>query len=311
VDPAILRCIDERNAIPSAPHIVTRLYEIATDPSCTADRVARLLATDAGVVTDLLRLANSALFGGARRVLSVAEAVVRLGTLQVRSLVVSRALVQLLHDDARCLIDRTDFWRRSLATAALAARFASHHAHVARELGFTAGLLSDVGVLILCRALPEEYAPLAELYATLRGEELRKRERDVLGVAHAEVGALALERWRLPEALIAAVRERSPGPAPLTAALSGLLDGAHELARALCERQPSGCLRELCSWALERADVSPSALAGMLPQIEADIADLAATLRIEVLQRGASANLIATLAVPWVAAPAQPCAASR
>ena len=82
--------------------------------------VVKLLSTDPGIVTDLLRLANSSLFGGRQKITSLADAFTRLGVRRVRTLIVGRSMISSISNDRNILIDTSYFWRRSLATAVLA-----------------------------------------------------------------------------------------------------------------------------------------------------------------------------------------------
>jgi HD-like signal output (HDOD) protein len=217
---------------------------------------------------------------------TISDALVRLGMRQVRALVVARSMIGAMGQGPPT-IDLSYFWRRSLATGVLASRLVEGVAPTQRDRAFIAGLLCDVGVLILARAIPERYSPIAASYAPQRSDDLVIRERELLGVTHAEVSALALQRWSLPEELTLAVQHHHAEPAaPLpdgVGRIARLLSGADEIARLLCEAPQADVVRERCAWATDRIGLSVSVLPAVLKQVEGDIADLAAALRVELI----------------------------
>ncbi len=288
MNPEILHQFDQKQVIPSAPHIVSRLLEITSDPNYRNEDVVKLLSTDAGIASDVLRLANSALLSAGRKIASVSEAIVRLGIRQVRMLVVSRGMIDAVNARKIRTIDMSYFWRRSLATGVLASRIAEEVTRVSRDHAFTAGLLCDVGVLVLAQALPDKYAKVAELYAPRHGDDMVLQEIEHFGGSHADVSAVALERWSLPAELIAAVRyhhtTKMPADAPEhVTRLARILNGAGEIARFLCESRSKAVVRSMCLWAIETIGIKPQALQKVIKSVEADIEELAKPLRIDVV----------------------------
>lgn len=302
MDPVILQCIEHRSAIPSAPQIVTRLAEITNDPNYRVAEVVKLLSTDAGITADILRLANSALFGGSRKIATISDAVVRLGIRQVRSLVVGRALIDALNTVRSPLVDMGYFWRRSLATAVLAARLSERTTRGPHESAFTCGLLCDIGVIILARAVPEKYGPLAEAYPRQRGLDLELRESELLGLTHADVGALAIERWALPEEMSLCIRHHHRAPSKYlpdsTGRLARTLCGSNEIARVLCQEVDPTRTRESCAWAMERIELPQRSLGDVLEQVQTDVSDLSSALFVEGIAPEAFGRITAELSPP-------------
>ncbi|TWT44755.1 HDOD domain protein [Phycisphaerae bacterium RAS1] len=287
MNPEIIKQIESSGTIPSPPQIVARLLQVTRDPDYKQSDVVRLLSSDAGVVSDILRLANSVLLGGGRKLASIDDALVRLGIRRVRTMVIGRSMIDQVNTGRHCEIDTSYYWRRSLATGVLAARFAEQITGVQRDAAFMAGLLCDVGVVILARAMPPAYHPAAECYAPRRAEDLVNTELDSVGLAHPEVSAWALEKWGLPPEIVTAVRyhhsEALPEtPAPVTRT-AGILNGASELARLLCESSNKPAVRGVCTWAAGKAGLPLSALSSVLRHIEADVTELAGHLRVDVI----------------------------
>lgn len=287
MNPEILKTIESRSAIPSLPTVVFRLIEITNDPNFKQQEVIKLLSTDPGIVTDLLRLANSALFGGRQRIGTLAEAFTRLGVRRVRTLIVGRSMITAIGNERSLLVDTSYFWRRSLATAVLASRFAANLAPEQRDLAFLGGLLCDVGVIVLSRAFPDRYEIAAKSYAPLGGDGFISREMELVGATHADVSAEALRQWMLPQELTDAIllhHTSDPvGVAPGVATIARYLNAAADIGRLLCEIAPPDVIATACRHATACAGISLENLADLLPTIESDISELAAALRVDVI----------------------------
>lgn len=297
----IQRLIGQSQAIPSVPQVVARLLEVAADPDYKRCDVVRAISSDAGAAADVLRLANSSLFGGVSKVASLDQAVGRLGLTRVRELVIVRSLASGLKVSTP--IDRSYFWRRSLATGVLAARFAAALPGFSRDEALLAGLLADVGVAVLANAIPDEYSPIAAAYAPHGGGGLVCREREALTLTHAEVSAAALERWSLAETLVSAVRhhhddalgearESTPGQ---SAEFAGVLEAAGDLARLLCEAPTAAAVRDTCQLVTRRTELDPAAIPEMLGRVEPEIAELADLLRFPVIHSRVYSIIAATV----------------
>ena len=284
---AIQQQIQTSNAIPSAPGIVARLYALTSNPNYAQKEVAHLLESDPGCVAALLRLANSSHFGGVRKIANVAEAITRLGIRQVRSMVAARAMVDSFSGKAPQGLDISYFWRRSLATATVSSRLAEQQKSIPRDLAFTGGLLCDIGVIILGRAAPAQYAPLCAKYAPHQSEWLAVREFELLGFTHATVSAMALEQWGLPPELVTAVRHHHSEPpadtSEVASSLAHLFDCSSEVGRVLCEAMDAKVAVDACIKAMQRLGQEPASLRRVLPLVEADISELATALQVDVI----------------------------
>ncbi|MFQ5489967.1 MAG: HDOD domain-containing protein [Phycisphaerae bacterium] len=283
----ILDAVRRSDAIPSMPQIVTRLLEITKDPNYEQKDVVSLLSTDPGVASDVLRLANSALFGVTRKVGSLNQAVALLGMKRVRTMVVGRCMADRVNAGANSQLDSSYYWRRSVTTAALSAQFADQVIPQRREEAFMSGLLSDIGVVVLAKAFPTEYGPVAESYSPLNSAGLIEREQDALGVTHAEISALVLERWMLPEDMVSAIRHHHDRPLPeLTepaTKLAGIVGGSSDVARLLCEAPDKNIIHTVCTEAMQVVGLNVETLQHALEKIEPVIGELAEILRIDVI----------------------------
>lgn len=283
-----LELLKRSAAVPSVPHVVTRFLEITQDPGFEFDDLADLLSSDPGIASEVLRWSNSALFGVRRKVTSLRQALTLLGLKRIRSLVLSRYMVQSVGSGHKGGIDMSYAWRRSLASAVLAARFADVLLPSKREEAFISSLLADIGVVILADALHKRYQPVAEHYRPCQPYDLVDLEHEAVGVTHADVSALVLEHWQLPELIARAVRYHHAWPLDEdmpedVATLARITNGSGRLGKILCEKPRPGEVGPTCVQAMELVGLEMSVLVGTLDKIEADVQELAEILCVDVI----------------------------
>jgi len=192
--------------LPSLPQLYLQIADALQSPNATAQRIAELASQDPALSAKLLQLSNSAFFGFSHKVFSVDEAVQVLGVGIIQSLALAVPLFSAF--DRRKFPDFPieQLWHHSVQTGMLARQIFNEQladSHLA-EQAFAAGVLHDVGKLILADGLPEEYARVfAESRATRT--PLFEVERQHFQATHAEVGAYLLALWGLPIPLVEAV----------------------------------------------------------------------------------------------------------
>lgn len=197
----------------SLPTVCERLAEVVNDPLCSYRDVARIIGEDPGLTARLLHLANSGFYGFPTKIDTITRAVTIIGTHQLRDLALATRVVDLFDVAGDHALSLDAFWRHSVACGVAARILATCRREVNVEHYFIAGLLHDVGRLVMVTELPERFhALIAESAA--EGELLYKVERRRLGFDHADVGAALLRYWNLPESLAIAVgAHHRPRPA--------------------------------------------------------------------------------------------------
>jgi HD-like signal output (HDOD) protein len=283
-----LEAIKRSASIPSMPMVATRCYEMTQDAFCDYTKLVELLSTDPGIAADVLRLSNSALFGVTRQVGSLRQAITLLGVKRIRELVLTRYLVQKMQTLPAGPIDLNYYWRRSLATAILAAKFAEALLPKQRDEAFIGGLLADVGVVVLAAALPRQYAPVAERYRPHESDDWLQGEYNLMGVNHGEVSAMVMEQWNLPADLVAAVRYHHATEVAMDQQGAGdlmarIIGGAGAIARILAETSEVHMAVEACTKAMGRVNLNVNVLIKALDGIEAEIQRMAELLQVEIM----------------------------
>lgn len=194
--------------IPPLPHVVGELLtELQAEETTTAAKLESLILRDPALAAKTLRVVNSAYYGLSRKVLNIGQAVVILGTQQLRNLLMSLAAVSMLQ--ARTAKQRAlqkTFWEHSLATAICAELVCRKKGLAPKdcEVAFVGGLLHEIGRLFLFTHLPDTYHKVAD-YAISNNHRLSEVEASVLGISHDEVGLELSRLWQFPETLEAFV----------------------------------------------------------------------------------------------------------
>jgi len=195
----------------SMPGVYFRVRELVDDPDSGMADLARVLSTDPALSARLLRLANSAFFGLGARIDTVSKAVNLLGMLQVHDLVLATSITRTFANLSSRVMDMPRFWRRSVHCGVLARQLASACNVLDGERLFVAGLLHDLGHLLMYQHIPQP-AQAAALEAQREGLPLFRVERGLLGFDYAQVGAALMRAWNLPRGLQEAT-EFHPEPA--------------------------------------------------------------------------------------------------
>ncbi len=224
--------LDRVDELPPLPAVAARIMSMADEERTSALDLAQVISTDQALTAKLIRVSNSAYYGFARRVSTVREAVLVLGFKQVRQLVVGASVMNgfkrnwALDDGA---FDLDLFWGHSVATA-VGAEAIAKATHTARpEDAFTAGILHDIGRLVICQVMPTEFAS-AVSRAKQSHTSLHETERELTGYDHAEVGRALGERWRFPWHLAEAIATHHDESLQPADGLGGVIAQANRLA---------------------------------------------------------------------------------
>jgi HD-like signal output (HDOD) protein len=198
--------------LPPSPTLLNELLGLFRDPDRDIDRVVELLSHDPSLTAEILRKCNGAFFGGAPAS-DMFEAVSRIGFYEVYCMVVALfgAKTKALPGVGNAL-DASKLWKHTVVTAVAGSTIAIRTDHP-QGAAFTAGLLHDIGKLVLASAERYRYGEILE-DAKLSGLSHHEAEQVAYGTNHAEIGGLLLERWKLPSEVYEAVRHHhDPGQA--------------------------------------------------------------------------------------------------
>jgi len=192
--------------LPSLPELYLEITEALQSPNTSAQRIAEIASQDPGITAKLLQLSNSAFFGFSREIFSVAEAVQLLGVSVIQSLALAVPIFSAFSRNKCPAFHIDQAWEHSLQTGLIARRIYSQHLtdSLMGEQAFCAGILHDVGKVILAEGLPEKYAVALQQSEATR-HSIGKIEYDLFQATHADVGGYLLALWGLPIPLVEAV----------------------------------------------------------------------------------------------------------
>lgn len=190
--------LGENQELSSLPQTMIEVLRVARDEHSTAGELAEVILRDPALTTKILRIVNSPYFGAGRKIGSMTQAVVTMGMRQVTALALSWSVYRMAKD-WKSAVDQRRFWRHSLEVAIAARLIAEKTGHPNAEESFVAGLLHDIGLLVLEKSFPEKFARLWNL--SRQEKDLCDLEQDIWGTNHARVGEFLLRQWHIPDVI--------------------------------------------------------------------------------------------------------------
>ncbi len=185
------------NNIPSVPHIIHEVSHLIGDPKTSASILGKIISKDQGLVTKILTVANSPLYGIPRRVSTIDFAIVVLGFEQIKNIVIALSMMETLKTMGDRKFQQKKYWLHSIITAIAAQRIADDLGYQTSGEAFTAGLLHDLGILVIYKVFNKEYKQIIDSIKS-EGIPFLEAEEKYLGVTHQEVGGFLIDKWNLP-----------------------------------------------------------------------------------------------------------------
>ncbi len=217
--------------IPTLPTVVMRAMEVLQNPASGADDVQEVIARDPAISAKILRVANSAFFGFARRVGTIGEAAGILGFVNLQGMILGLGAFDSLRTGR---LNLANLWRHSVTTAT-AARLLAERLGRRPDEAFTAGILHDIGKLIFAVQAGADYQRVINLERTAGASSL-EAERTLLEFTHPEVGEMVAQRWNLPPRYVAAIaHHHAPAAAGEEASFAALIGLANQAAHAIAD----------------------------------------------------------------------------
>ncbi len=192
--------LDETAAAVSAPHVYARLTEAIANPRGSTALIAEIISEDAALTARLLRLVNSAFYGFPFPVDTVSRAVMLVGTQQISDLALATSVMTTFDGIPDDLVDMESFWLHNVATGVAARLLADLRREPLVERFFVAGVLHDIGRLLLLGQRPAQMREAME-HCERTGTPLLEVEHAIFGFDHAALGGALLRAWKLPPAL--------------------------------------------------------------------------------------------------------------
>lgn len=183
--------------LPAMPQVASKVLELSSDPNTSAFQLQQVIADDQAMTARILKIANSALYSCSRKIKTLTEAIVMLGFNSIRSLVVTSAARNLYNTrTSQTGLKERLLWEHSIGCAFACRIMASETRPALTEEAFLAGLMHDIGKLVLNIQTPEMFDQIVQVvYNENRSFSLT--EKEIIGFDHTEVGALLVNKWKL------------------------------------------------------------------------------------------------------------------
>lgn len=277
----ILAQVAANTEIPTPPALILQIVEKTSQPNCALEEVGDIIRCDPALCGKLLKMINSALFCLPRAVTSIDRALSLLGLKQIRSMVLSLSL-PALHQGPTTDADSIDFWKISVAGAIVARQLSVKLGHIEPEDDLVAGLLRDIGLLVLRRWHPEIYETIRDPTAEepWSGEHHESHN-------HGEVSAAVLRRWGLPPEITEPVRlhlcpERVSTSNPVIAARTRVLHFAGLIALLQRPNASPALARRCIELARDWFAMDEGALAAFLSPLHWKMEHFASLVQVEI-----------------------------
>jgi putative nucleotidyltransferase with HDIG domain len=193
--------------LPTLPIVVQQIQKLIASPNSNMVQIASIIVKDQAITARVIRLINSAFFGMGGNVTSIHQAIVLLGLNTVKNMVMGVSVVKMFEDSAgnASLFDRQKFWMHTFACALGAKKIAKKINMREPEDFFLAGLLHDIGILVLDQFFHQDFIGVIR-DAVERKIDYVKAEQDRMGLTHAEIGEYMGRKWKIPEVLVHSIR---------------------------------------------------------------------------------------------------------
>ena len=229
------RWIRETGTLVSPPDVCIKLFELMETESASAQALGSVIARDPSLTARLLRIVNSSFYGFSRRIDTVSRAVAVVGMSELYNLVIAVSAITSFSRIPNFIINIDTFWRHGVYSGIMAREIARRCKVLHPERLFVAGILHDIGSLIVYNRAPDA---IKGLLLASQGNEtvLARLEAQTFGFTHADLGGMLLDRWLLPNELVEAVRcHHSPAAAEQAQLEAAILHVSEALANH-CEQ---------------------------------------------------------------------------
>lgn len=232
--------IQELEDLPTLSVIISELVEMVDNDKYSAKDLSGLIAKDVSISSSVLKLVNSAFYQLPRKITSIHQTVVILGFTIVKSIALGSAIFKPVGiEDRKILRHRKLLWTHSLGVAVIAKIIANKVNYEDIEEAFVAGLLHDVGKVVIDVLFKEDLQHVLEMVED-GNSTFSDAEKLIMGIDHAEAGGILLKKWQIPESVTSAVSYHHSFSEAPTEHIE--LTSIVHLANTICERIKLGSI---------------------------------------------------------------------
>jgi HD-like signal output (HDOD) protein len=208
--------------LPPIPKVMSEVLKMLDNPGMSTTELTKVISKDQSLVTKILSIANSPLFGLQRKVTSIDFAILVLGFGELRNIVSVLSMVESFRNKTDKYLDHSEFWYHSFLTGTATRRLAEEFKFPFSGEAFIAGFLHDMGVSIMHRYFHTNFITISELMD--QGVSCSEAESTVIGMTHEQIGNFLIERWNFPLTLCDAIlHHHTPGESKNNLILSSIV----------------------------------------------------------------------------------------
>lgn len=215
------------------PKVVFELMKILDNPNTTAHELNKIISKDQALVTKILSVANSPLYGLQRKVSTIDFAILVLGFKELKSIISVISISDALKNKTDKYLNQKEFMLHSYMVGSASKKIAKDMGFQNNGEAFIAGFLHDIGISIVHRYLHSNFAMIHDLMETQR-LSFRDAEIEVNGMTHEEIGSFLLEKWNFPAEICDAVlNHHNPGKAQTSPSMAAIVSVADYMTQSL------------------------------------------------------------------------------
>jgi HD-like signal output (HDOD) protein len=221
--------------LPSHPIVLDRITKLLANPRTSAEEIGKAITTDQALASKALKLVNSAFYGFPGRISTLSHAIVILGFSTIKNIVLTASIFDSFRGKGKAPdgFNLEQLWYHSIACGAAAQSIAKITGSPEREECFIAGLIHDIGKIILCNYLPEDFESVIK-YTRQNNTLFYESEKQLFNTSHDEIGGYLAECWNLPKSLQNALRfHHQPALSRDGSKISSIIHAADIFVRAL------------------------------------------------------------------------------
>ena len=228
----ILLRLQSIKSLQTQPAVIAKITQMLQNPATNADELGMAIRTDQALASTVLKLVNSAFYGFPGKIGSISHAVVLLGFSTVKNIVLTASVLEIFKTDGGGRFNAHDFRKHSLACGVAAQCLAQAVGYEKKDECFVAGLVHDIGKLIMFQLAPDDFMRVVDCAEKTRSL-FYDSETKLLGIDHQEIGGMLIEQWHLPPGILRAVSAHHNPPPGGESALTAIVHCADIFARAL------------------------------------------------------------------------------
>lgn len=267
--------VDSEVKLLSFPSVYTQILKELQSPACSARRMGEIVSRDPVLTAKILRLVNSPFYGFPSRIDTIERAITILGINELTTLALGISVIQTFSKIPSSVLNMRHFWEHSMSCGIFSRLIAGSKPGLSEERFFVAGLLHDIGMLLMLRVMPQAQCRVL-LLSRERHIPIEEAEQEIFGFDHAEISGLLLSQWGIPDSLTHMIRHHHDPLASQPLLDSAILYLADILALGLRNEDYGAFYApRIPRQILDAAGIPPSALDPMFLQHQKQMGEMA------------------------------------